>query len=123
MDEDFDQLEMECNNCHLKFYAGDLQVHPEKNELICSNCISFGGGKVTVLKDKPLPKRKIPPPEASLPSAAPVSRSYPGLPPGYAPFKCDACRYVFSRKTDFNGVCPYCSKKSVRMLKPSEVKG
>ena len=122
MDEDYNELEMQCNNCQLKFYATDLQMHPERNELVCSNCITLGG-RVVVLKDKPLERRKKPlEPETIIPSGPPSS-IFPGLPAGYAAFKCDACRYVFNRKTNFGGVCPYCSKKTVRMLKASEVKG
>ena len=123
MDEDYNELEMQCNNCLLKFYATDLQMHPERNELVCSNCITMGG-RVTILKDKPLePRRKPFDQETIIPLPSRPSSPFPGLPEGYAAFKCDACRYVFNRRTNFGGVCPYCSKKTVRMLKASEVKG
>ncbi|MEK6900829.1 MAG: hypothetical protein AABX37_00635 [Nanoarchaeota archaeon] len=118
MDEDFDQLEMECNNCHLRFFAPDLKLHPLRHELMCRNCLQFDGSKVNILRDRPLLKR--PKNDEPLVIQAPQesAQSSFGLSSGYQVYLCESCQYVFKRHIDkFNGVCPYCSKKNVRMMK------
>src|SRR3989338_3850647 len=51
MDEDFNRLVMQCNNCNLKFSASELKIDPKRNALVCSNCLAFPGSKVMIIKD------------------------------------------------------------------------
>src|SRR3989344_3896829 len=66
MDEEFEQLTMECTNCNLQFYASDLKVNAASNLVVCVNCYNSPGGKVKVLKDRPLPMKKTFVPESPI---------------------------------------------------------
>ena len=137
MDEEkFGQLVMECNNCHLQFYAPELSVDPQSNELMCKNCRSFPQGKVTIIKDRPLKKGKevaqkpVFRPTQVRPMPSAIGKSAPAVPiarvknapqkaepitnmgaVGYKTYRCQHCQYTFSRKTNFNGFCPYCGER------------
>ena len=63
MDEDFNQLVMECNNCHLQFYAAELKTNAATNTLMCRNCLQAPGSRINVLKDRPLAQKKKEPTE------------------------------------------------------------
>ena len=136
MDEEhFGQLVMECNNCHLQFYAPELSVDPGSNSLVCKNCLTLQG-KVTIIKDRPLKPREAekkptfkptfarqPPAAVNKPASAPVIAAVKNNPKkaepinnknsvGYKNYRCQHCQYSFSRKTNFNGFCPYCGKRT-----------
>ncbi len=112
MDEDFNHLVMECNNCGLQFYASQLRTNPMTNSLMCVNCLQAPGSKLNVIKDRPLAKKPHTIP--IIKQALPTQKKGPQAPEGYAFFECTHCSYVFKRKDDFNGICPYCSKQTVR---------
>lgn len=126
MDADFKRLELECTNCHLKFYAHQLKVDPESNLLVCANCYRYPRSQITVLKDVPLKKKeKIPafpsaPPKPEPPKALPKKEAELNieLPPGYVLFKCQRCDYLFRRKAGWKDNCPYCNKEgTLKVLK------
>ena len=122
MDEEFEQLTMECTNCHLQFYASDLKVNAASNLVVCVNCYNSPGGKVKVLKDRPLPMKKTFVPESpifispqeSLPKAKEPAIS---VPEGFTLFLCSKCNYLFKRKNDYQRGCPYCSHTNLRVIK------
>ena len=58
MDETFNDLVMGCNNCSLKFLANELRVDPVSNTLVCINCLNFPQSRITILKDRPIPKKQ-----------------------------------------------------------------
>ena len=60
MDQNFEDVIIECNNCHLKFYVATLRPEPQSNLLMCVNCLSLPGSKINILKDRPLKKSKRP---------------------------------------------------------------
>lgn len=131
MDEDFNTLVMECNNCHLRFRASELKMDPMKNVLVCTNCLAFPGSKVIIIKDENsdrkkkvqiVPERKMQQvvqkqPVKNTMVAPPPASGRPGVPPGYSAFACNICKYEFTRKDSWQGTCPYCSKNTVRKLK------
>src|SRR3989339_1965975 len=110
MDEDFNQLVMECNNCHLQFYAAELKTNAATNTLMCRNCLQAPGSRINVLKDRPLAQKKKEP--TIIRQAIPVVKKESPVEEGYAIFECNSCSYVFKRIREFNGSCPYCNKKS-----------
>ena len=59
MDQEFKDVVMECNNCHLEFYASTLQTDIHTNLLMCVNCLSLPGSKINILKDRPVQKHKV----------------------------------------------------------------
>src|SRR3989344_6088075 len=117
MDQDFEDVVMECNNCHLEFYASALQTDVQTNLLMCVNCLSLPGSKINILKDRPLKKKELQTKGPSLPRmSAPIKTEQTAkaaIPAGFSHFRCTSCRYEFSRKNGFSGPCPYCSKKSI----------
>ncbi len=120
MDEDFEQLVMECQNCHLKFYAKELRVDPQSNVLKCTNCLSFPEGKVHIIREKPLPQKKarIERPKPAISQVLPKKKDeFPNLPPGYTAYRCIGCHYTFKRKGEFKSNCPYCSRREFEVLK------
>lgn len=122
MDEDFDSLVMECTACHLKFYAPDLKVSPSTNELVCLNCLSFPGSKVTILKDKLAEKKKASPAKSPPlpPKIEPSKEASIVLPVGHALYLCGDCQYSFIRnEARYNKVCPYCGRQKVKTIKRS----
>lgn len=123
MDQDFNNLVMKCNNCHLEFYAATLRPEPTSNLMMCVNCLSIPGSKINILKDRPVQKNRIPVREPSLPKmskpAPKEQASKAQIPAGHSLYHCSSCRYEFSRKTGFASSCPYCSKKTVSMLRTS----
>ncbi|MBI2668597.1 hypothetical protein HYX14_02015 [Candidatus Woesearchaeota archaeon] len=120
MDEEFDQVVIECQSCHLKFYATELKVDSQTNVLKCINCHSFPGAKINILRERPLPKKQTPVYEEPQPVSQvlpPKRDPFPDLPLGFTAYQCVHCRYLFKRKSNFNGTCPYCSKGNLKVLK------
>lgn len=122
MDEEFEQLTMECTNCHLQFYASDLKVSAASNLVVCVNCYNSPGGKVKVLKDRPLPKKTVYVPET--PVVIPTRELLPkakepaiSVPEGFTLFLCKKCNYLFKRRNDYQRGCPYCSSQTLRVIK------
>ena len=111
MDEDFNHLVMECNNCHLQFYASELRTDAASDSLMCVNCLTSPGSKLQVIKDRALKPKKVSAPVLQVPQAAAVRQQ---VDDGYTAYECTACSYAFRRKTGFTGLCPYCNKKTVR---------
>lgn len=107
MDQDFDDLVMECNNCHLGFSAATLHTDSQTNLLMCVNCLSLPGSKINVLKDRPVKKNKVEVKEAPIPTKREEASS------DFSLYRCASCRYEFRRKGGFSGSCPYCAKNSV----------
>ena len=120
MDQKFEDVVIECNNCHLEFYATTLRTDPASNMLMCVNCLSLPGSKINVLRDRPL-KKKIVLKEAPIPKVGSLPKKEQAskieLPTGYSHYRCGSCRYEFSRKNGFSNPCPYCSKKSVSTVR------
>ena len=120
MDPQFKELVMECNNCHLQFYASQLSVDSVSNLMMCVNCLNIPVSSINILKDRPL-KSSEQPVELPLPRLQVVSKKAPlrkmEVPPGYSLFHCEKCRYEFRRKSNFFGTCPYCSKGTLRLLR------
>jgi late competence protein required for DNA uptake (superfamily II DNA/RNA helicase) len=56
MDQEYDQVEMECNHCHLKFFASQMKLDLKDDLLYCPFCINSKRSKVTIIKDRPLRK-------------------------------------------------------------------
>ena len=138
MDEDFNRLVIQCNNCNLKFNANELKIDPAKNALVCSNCLAFPGSKVMIIKDNAVaPKRKPEPKPQFTPqptqkfaqktttlNSKPLVKNTTGgskeienIPTGYKKFKCTHCNYAFFRKETWQGTCPYCSRSTVKSAK------
>ncbi len=130
MDEDFNSLVMECNNCHLKFRATELKIDPLKNALVCSNCLAFPGSKVMIIKDDSIRKKRPEVKTEIIPERKPITQAKPLLqnkteqkkdmdeiPEGYKAFKCSHCNYKFTRKNNWQGNCPYCAKNTAKPLK------
>ena len=121
MDENFSDLIMDCNNCHLKFYATELKLEPQSNMLMCVNCLSFPNSRMKVLKDKPLAERKVsvpaPTSTASLQKIVPRQEDrMTEVASGYTAYKCNVCSYSFQRKTGWQGNCPYCAKGNIKVI-------
>ncbi len=135
MDENFNSLKMECTNCHLNFVATELKLDQSGDSLVCSNCFTMPGSRLEILSQ---PKKKAAPrvlnspfpdrqpgsgiiPKPAIPSTQPPRTLRFGeagtlkVPSGHKAYKCNHCRYEFTRKADWKGNCPYCSK--VGMLK------
>ncbi len=112
MDEKFEDLVMECNNCHLQFYAANLWPHPETNLLTCINCFRLPGSKIQVIKDRPLKKAVV----RQDPIAVAIKES---AKESLVAFECTHCRYQFNRRKGWVGNCPYCNQNSVKMQKKS----
>ncbi len=115
MDQNFSDVVMECNNCHLEFYAQNLHVQPESNLLICVNCLRLPGSKINILQDRPLKKKQAEVKQApiqrmTVPAKREQTRKIE-VPEGYSLYKCNACHYEFRRKNGFTSPCPYCCKK------------
>src|SRR3989338_8016206 len=53
MEESFDKMVMECNNCHLTFHVYELKIDPVNDYLICINCFSYPGSKIRAIERKP----------------------------------------------------------------------
>ncbi len=138
MDEDFNRLVMQCNNCNLKFNANELKIDPKRNALVCSNCLAFPGSKVMIIKDnnastskrKPEPKPQFAPKPtipltqkstlASKPAVKNTTdhhKEIENIPAGSKKFKCTHCNYTFFRKEAWQGNCPYCSRNTVKSAK------
>ncbi len=121
MDQKFEDVVMECSNCHLEFYAAHLRPEPQSNLMMCVNCLSLPGSKINILKDRPLKKNRIQVKEPSIPRMSTPSRTEQApkanIPAGFSHFRCTSCRYEFSRKNGFSGNCPYCAKKSVSLVR------
>jgi len=125
MGQDFDNLVMECSNCHLEFYASELRTDAQTNLLMCVNCLSSPGSKVTILKDRPLKKkqseesafqRMVVPPKKEQIKPAPMAK-VEAQGAAESQYRCTSCRYEFRRKAGFTGNCPYCAKKSVAAVR------
>ena len=117
MDQKFEDVVMACNNCHLEFYAATLRTDLASNMLMCVNCLSLPGSKINVLKDRPLKKHisKVSAPAISIsPKKEPTAKIEAS---DYSAYHCTSCRYEFRRKNGFAGLCPYCSKKSVSVMR------
>ena len=106
MDQQFKEIVMECNNCHLEFYASQLRVDSQSNLMMCVNCLQIPGSTINILKDRPL-KTKPEPAEKPLPRLQVISKKQPvrkvNVPAGHSLFHCEKCRYEFSRKSSFSG--------------------
>ncbi len=118
MDESFSDLIMDCNNCHLRFYATELKLDSMSNMLMCVNCLSFPQSRIKILKDKPLERKAAPVLErSSMPKIVPRKEDrMTEVPRGYTQFKCNTCQYNFQRKTGWQGNCPYCAKNTLKVL-------
>jgi len=120
MDQNFKDVVMQCNNCHLEFYAATLRTDPQSNLLMCVNCLSLPGSKINILKDRPLKKNQVavktPLPRMSVPTRT-EQPSKANIQAGFSHFRCGSCRYEFSRKDGFSGNCPYCAKKSISLVR------
>ena len=130
MDEDFNELMMDCTNCHLKFVATELKLDQTGDSLVCSNCFVMPGSKLEILNqpkkravskvfESRFPERPEPrlTPKPSQPLAPQPTRTlrlgdaaHLSVPVGHKGYKCEHCRYEFSRKLSWKGNCPYCSK-------------
>ncbi len=138
MDEDFNRLVMQCNNCNLEFNASELKIDPKKNALVCSNCLAFPGSKVMIIKDNPAtPKRRpeskpqftsqptvklaqkttLAPKSSSVKNTSEQHKEIENIPSGYKKFKCTHCHYAFFRKEAWQGNCPYCSRNTAKSVK------
>jgi|SRR3989344_509779 len=116
MDQDFDNLVMECSNCHLEFYASMLRTDAQTNLLMCVNCLSLPGSKITILKDRPMKKNRVEVKEAFPITPAKKEQSAQEA-ATESHYRCTSCRYEFRRKVGFTGNCPYCAKKSVAAVR------
>ncbi len=120
MDENFNDLVMTCTNCHLEFYASELRTDAQTNLLMCINCLSSPGSKVTILKDRPL-KKKLSEESAFqrmvVPPKKEQSQKVEAQGAAESHYRCTSCRYEFRRKVGFTGNCPYCAKKSVAAVR------
>ncbi len=56
MDQEYNDVEMECNHCHLKFFASQMRLDPKDDLMYCHMCIDSKRSKVTVFRDRPLRK-------------------------------------------------------------------
>lgn len=117
MDQNFEDVVMECNNCHLEFYASTLRTDEVSNLLMCVNCLSLPGSKLNILKDRPVQRNRVKFKEALLPVKSEQTQK-DGVQPDYNSYRCGSCRYEFRRKNGFIGPCPYCSKKGVSLVRP-----
>jgi len=138
MDEDFNRLVMQCNNCNLKFSASELKIDPKRNALVCSNCLAFPGSKVMIIKDnsasikkkaeskpqftpqqtiKLSQKTTFAPKSNSIKNTAEQHKEIEHIPAGYKKFKCTHCNYAFFRKEAWQGNCPYCSRNTAKSVK------
>ncbi len=114
MDQKFEDVVMECNNCHLEFYASTLQTDIQTNLLMCVNCLSLPGSKINILKDRPVQKNRVKVKESVSPK---IEKTKVVVASEFSPYRCGSCRYEFQRKKGFSGLCPYCSKKSVSLVR------
>lgn len=115
MDQEFKDVVMECNNCHLEFYASTLRTDSQTNLLMCVNCLSLPGSKINVLKDRPVQKNRVKVKKAPLPLKSEQTSNVEVS--DYSSYSCGSCRYEFQRKHGFSGPCPYCSKKGVSLIR------
>jgi DNA-directed RNA polymerase subunit RPC12/RpoP len=138
-EESFNSLILACTNCGLKFHAPDLKLSPITNEMVCRNCYNFPGSKLNILKDKtPETKKNLYTNQhqaqdittkdgyLTLPSSVVQRKDSSDLQeknmvknaPGQTTYLCEDCRYTFARNTGkFNGSCPYCSRRRIKVLK------
>lgn len=121
MDAQFKELVMECTNCRLQFYASQLKVAEDTNLLMCVNCLNQPGSTVKILKDRPL-KQSQPEPETPLPRLQVITKKRPtrqvAVSAGHSLFRCENCRYEFTRRSSFSGYCPYCNQSNrLRLLR------
>lgn len=136
-EENFGSLVMECTNCRLKFHAPELKLSPMTNEMVCRNCYNFPGSRVSILKNKAPEIKKNPytqsffkPKEEknaylTLPShllpkkgLAVEKEAVKNIPAGQVAYLCEDCRYTFTRGVGkFNGMCPYCSRRRIKVLR------
>ena len=119
MDQNFEDVVMECNNCHLEFSAAELQTDVTTNLLMCVNCLRAPGSRINILKDRPVKKQEIREtaiPKMNLPLKKEQTQKV-AIPAGFAHYRCTSCRYEFQRKTGFSNPCPYCSKKSISLVR------
>ncbi|MCX6711788.1 MAG: hypothetical protein NT139_01985 [Candidatus Woesearchaeota archaeon] len=56
MDQEYNEVEMECNHCHLKYFASQMRLDSKDDLMYCIHCINSKRGKVTIIKDRPLRK-------------------------------------------------------------------
>lgn len=115
MDEDFESLALECNNCHLQFFASELRTDPMTNSLMCVNCLGQPNSKINVIKDRPLQQKK--PAFVELKNIKQAMPGYKGQPDvdGLITYRCDNCRYTLKRKSNYNGNCPYCNHSTLKI--------
>ncbi len=116
MDQNFEDVVMECNNCHLEFYASTLRTDEVSNLLMCVNCLSLPGSKINILKDRPVQKNRVKVKEAPLPLKSEQTQNA-RVPSDYNSYRCGSCQYEFRRKNGFAGPCPYCSKKGISLVR------
>lgn len=144
-DVPFNKLMMECNNCHLQFRVGNLKVDTQQDFLVCNNCLVFPGSKINIIRDPSANKTEkkrvsnrptlskptmskpvvITKPVAAKPAPAPIARTVAvpkmrlkttKLEGEFENFRCVKCRYIFSRKSGWNDICPYCADSRVQKL-------
>ena len=118
MDQEFNDVVMECNNCHLEFSAAALQADPTTNLMICVNCLRQPGSKINILKDRPVKPQRTIVTETAMPAMM-AKKQAPkvSLQAGFAHYRCTSCRYEFQRKAGFSNPCPYCAKKSITLVR------
>jgi|SRR3989338_3689358 len=116
MDQEFKDVVMQCNNCQLEFYASALQTDVHTNLLMCVNCLSLPGSKITILKDRPVKKNRVE--LKKEPSVSPKKeQTASAVASDFSSYRCGSCRYEFRRKNGFSGPCPYCSKKGISLVR------
>lgn len=119
MDQDFEDVVMECMNCHLEFSAAALRADTVTNLMMCVNCLRQPGSKINILKDRPIKRQEVRP--SPMPTLnvmkQPQKQTNAQIRPGFAHYRCTSCKYEFQRKAGFSNPCPYCSKKSITLVR------
>jgi formylmethanofuran dehydrogenase subunit E len=49
-EENFNEIEMDCSNCGLKFKMKDMKINPSNNLMVCINCFNMPGSKIKKIR-------------------------------------------------------------------------
>ena len=50
MDENYNDINIECTNCGLTFKLKDMKISPSNNLMICINCFNMPGSKIKKIR-------------------------------------------------------------------------
>lgn len=86
-----------CSKCKTRVPLNDLRADKEGKKWICTSCYSLQHPILNQQKGKLEYEKPI-----NTPRNIDSNKKFR--------YQCTGCKYIFSRNTEYLGICPYCSK-------------